>query len=113
MCEKHERGIVVCVSHPRLAASPDRMVESAAALTESKCPTTKTMYRSLDAPFTSGKCNVRYLNGELILDPRGKNGYYTQVQVQMFCIGMDTCDFIVCISQDAVVVSLSFDAAFV
>lgn len=42
----------------------------------------------------SGKYDVVLKNGRHILNPKGKNGYYSQVQFAMFCSRTSQCKFI-------------------
>lgn len=74
-------GIVVCPSEPYLAASLDGIVDSSTLL-EIKCPT-----KPVKDLIESGKYDVMLKDGEHVLNPKGKNAYYTQVQFAMHCTG--------------------------
>lgn len=52
---------------------------------EIKCPVTGLI--------ESGKCDVISKNGQLILKPKGINGYYTQDQLAMHCTSAKFCKF--------------------
>lgn len=84
-------------ANPWLAASPDGFVPASDSLLEIKCPTDNVLKRhgGLTGLFSSRAYDVRYDGPELVLSQDGKSAFYTQVQLQLFCLGKTHCDFVV------------------
>lgn len=82
-------GTIASRNEPYFSCSPDVIIYSQTSL-EIKCPS-----KSVTALIESGKYNVISNNGQLILKPEGRNGYYTQVQLAMYCTGAKLCKFYV------------------
>lgn len=99
-------GLFVSKSHPYLAASPDRIIDSDTLL-EVKCP-----FSSREKNITP--VTVPYLvstNEGMTLDP--KHDYYYQVQGQMYCSGRKMCKFLVFTQKDMKVLPIKYDETFV
>ncbi|KAM7282602.1 uncharacterized protein ISCGN_002748 [Ixodes scapularis] len=91
-CAVRQVGLVVCPELPWLAASPDGIIDELDALLEIKCPNVP----NCSALLESGTYDVRKNgNGVFVLDPKGKNKYYHQVQFAMHCTGKLVCHFYV------------------
>ncbi|KAH3777174.1 uncharacterized protein LOC127844307 isoform X3 [Dreissena polymorpha] len=100
-------GLVICQQEPYIAASPDGLIDSD-TIVEIKCPT-KPLYDLV----MSGKYDVVLKEEKPYLDPKGKNGYYTQVQVAMYCTKASLCKFIVWTNEYQIVTDVPFDEEFV
>lgn len=62
----------------------------------------------------SNKYDVKEdVNGNNYVDPQGKNGYYTQVQLTMYCTQRVLCYFVVWSESDAIIVHVPYDNEFV
>lgn len=102
-------GLFVCLLHPFLAASPDRVI-SEDSIVEIKCP-----YTAKDREISS--VTVPYLkpanmdSTELTLDKN--HMYYFQVQGQLLCSRRKYCHFVVFTLRDLKVVRVPFDQPFV
>lgn len=100
-------GIVVRSDEQYLAASPDGVIDENTIL-EIKCPT-----KSLQSLLNSGKYDVCLKeNGEAFLNKKGKNGYYSQVQMTMYCTKTSLCKFVVWTEADQLVVDVPYDQHF-
>ncbi|XP_042144384.1 uncharacterized protein LOC121834715 [Ixodes scapularis] len=108
-------GLTVHEGNPWLAASPGGLKAAGNVLVEIKCPTPDTLkkYGSLECLFASGKYEVRYDGPDLILSPKGKNAYYTQVQLQLYCSGQHSCDFVVFAEKKGYVAKVPYNKAFI
>lgn len=105
-----ETGSVVHPEMPWLSATPDGVIESQNAILEIKCPNVTDCLPLID----SGKYDVRRdKDGLLILAQNGPNGYYSQVQFQMFCTKSSWCFFYVWSAQGDVTVLVPFSTHFV
>lgn len=76
---------------------------------EIKCPT-----KSVTGLTESGKYDLISNNGQLILKPKGRNGYYTQVQIAMYCTGAKVCKFYVWCSdpEERMCIDVPYDEVF-
>ncbi|CAN7938084.1 unnamed protein product [Ixodes hexagonus] len=108
-------GLTIHEGNPWLAASPDVLEIASNVLLEIKCPTPETMkkYGSLEGLLASGKYDMRYNGPELILSPKGKNAYYTQVQLQLYCSGQHSCDFVVFAGKKGYIAKVPYDKVFI
>ncbi|XP_029847216.1 uncharacterized protein LOC115329648 [Ixodes scapularis] len=108
-------GLTVHEGNPWLAASPDGLKAAGNVLVEIKCPTPDTLkkYGSLECLFASGKYDVRYDGPDLILSPKGKNAYYTQVQLQLYCSGQHSCNFEVFAEKKGYIAKVPYNKAFI
>ncbi len=88
-------GLVISVSNPWLAASPDGVVsdpsETTQGLVEVKTPFSMKENTLEEACKTSSFCLERK-NDEYQLKTR--HDYFYQVQCQLYCTNTDWCDFI-------------------
>lgn len=102
-------GTVVCPSEPYLSASPDAFINRDTIL-EIKCP-----QKPPTELATTGKYDIVIKNGQYELNPKGKNGYYYQVQLTMHCTGTKHCQFFAWEdkSDDYVLVSVDYDRGFI
>ncbi|XP_070390815.1 uncharacterized protein [Dermacentor albipictus] len=103
-----QSGMVVSSTHPWLSASPDGICADD-ALVEIKCPTVSDCTVLIE----KGKYDVKLVNGEPLLCPGGKNGYYDQVQFTMFCCGKSTCYFYVWSAESDVIVNVPIDTRYI
>ena len=100
-------GIVICKEEPYLAASPDGFVNENTIL-EIKCP-----YRPLKDLIESGKYDVMLNEGKPFLDPKGKNGYFCQVQMTMFCTKTKNCKFVLWSAECLFIINVPFCEQYV
>ncbi|WAR14290.1 hypothetical protein MAR_004395 [Mya arenaria] len=100
-------GIVVSLTEPYIAASPDGIIDER-TIVEIKCPT-----RPLEDLISSGKYDVLLEDGQPKLSPKGKNGYYCQVQVAMFCTESTMCKFVVWTAEKQCVVDVQYSKEFI
>ncbi|CAN8030521.1 unnamed protein product [Ixodes persulcatus] len=108
-------GLTVHEGNPWLAASPDGLKTAGNVLVKIKCPTPDTLkkYGSLEGLLESGKYDVRYDGPQLVLSPKGKNAHYTQVQLQLYCSGQHSCDFVVFAEKKGYIAKVPYNKAFV
>lgn len=90
------------------------MILDSDKIIEIKCPAPQTLhkYGSLKALFMSGKYDVKYQDSRLILSKTGKNRYYLQVQLQLYCCQKKLCDFVVWAPTEAHVIEVPYDADY-
>lgn len=88
-CIIEKCGLVISDSEPYNAASPDGIINNDTVI-EIKCPT-----KPLNELIDSGKYDVVSKEDGLVLSSKGRNGYYYQVQLAMFCTKTTKCKFIV------------------
>lgn len=114
-CEVAVCGLVVRPATSWLGASPDGLIKGSNKIVEIKCPAPQTLTKhgGLTGLFLSSKYDVRYQDDKLILSKTGKNRYYLQVQLQLYCCEKSLCDFVVWSPSEAHVVEVPFDADFV
>lgn len=100
-CLREERLVVEChgtvVSRiePWLSASPDGILTESQQLLEIKCPVPSEKWDTLESLFRQ-KYDVAYSgDGNLFLSPTGSRGYYTQVQLTLYCTNLQRCLFVV------------------
>ncbi|WAR25804.1 LOW QUALITY PROTEIN: hypothetical protein MAR_011508 [Mya arenaria] len=107
----HEPGmkvfLVTSLTEPYIAASPDGIIDKR-TIVEIKCPT-----RPLEDLISSGKYDVLLEDGQPKLSPKGKNGYYCQVQVAMFCTESTLCKFVVWTAEKQCVVDVPYCKDFI
>ena len=103
----NKSGIAVCVDEPYIAASPDGIIDETTIL-EIKCPT-----RPLEDLISSGKYDVVLKDDEPKLSPKGKNGYYCQVQIAMLCTKSVLCKFVVWTAEKQCVIDVSYSEDFI
>lgn len=101
-----ECGIFVCVDHPQLAASPDRIIDQDTVL-EVKCPYANrdTLISAATVPYLKDK------NGELTLDEN--HNYYFQVQGQLLCTNRKQCVFVVYTFRDIIKIQIERNEEFI
>ncbi|XP_052241252.1 uncharacterized protein LOC127851492 isoform X1 [Dreissena polymorpha] len=103
-----QTGVVIDQTEPYLAASPDGLVGEDTIL-EIKCPT-----KPLRELIQSGTYDVvPTKSGDHCLNPKGRNGYYTQVQIAMHCTTRHHCKFVVWTKAEGLIVDVPYDANFV
>ncbi|WAR27062.1 LOW QUALITY PROTEIN: hypothetical protein MAR_012766, partial [Mya arenaria] len=100
-------GIVVSLPEPYIAASPDGIIDKR-TIVEIKCPT-----RPLEDLISSGKYDVLPEDGQPKLSPKGKNGYYCQVQVAMFYTESTLCKFVVWTAEKQCAVDVPYCKDFI
>ncbi|XP_060583020.1 uncharacterized protein LOC132739331 isoform X2 [Ruditapes philippinarum] len=100
-------GIVVSNEEPYIGASPNGKIDDNTII-EIKCPT-----KPLKDMINTGKYDVVLQNGQLHLNPKGKNGYYCQVQLAMFCTKARLCKFIVWTAEEQVVLDVLYNEDFI
>ncbi|XP_060586523.1 uncharacterized protein LOC132742209 [Ruditapes philippinarum] len=98
-----QSGIVVSEKEPYIAASPDGIIDNSTIL-EIKCPT-----RPLKELINSGKYDVVMEAGEPKLSAKGKNGYYLQVQIAMFCTQTILCKFVLWTPDDKCIIDVPYN----
>lgn len=81
-------GTIVNRTEPYFSCSPN-VIDSQTNL-GIKCPT-----KSVTVLNESGKYDVISNNGQLFIKTKGRNGYYTQVRLAMYCTGAKLCKFYV------------------
>lgn len=102
-------GTVVHATVPWLSASPDGVLQAADALLEVKCPYVMDVVNLIRA----GKYDVKEDGDKYILPRNGPNGYYGQVQFQMYCTGHKLCYFYVWSVKSDALVTVPFESSFV
>lgn len=103
-----ESGLVIHPEESYVAASPDGIINDDTIL-EIKCPT-----KPLNQLLSTGKYDVQLdQEGKHVLQPKGRNGYYTQVQMTMYCTGRSKCKFVVWTEEESVIVDVCYDRDFV
>ena len=111
----HTSGLVVSVTHPWLAASPDGLVtdpqEESAGMVEYKNPY-NARYMMIPEAVEKVKdfCLTRNEDGHLWL--KQSHPYYYQVQATMFCTKRNWCDFVVNTTQDLYIERIRFNEQF-
>lgn len=104
------KGTVVSVQEPWLSASPDGVIDSCVLL-EIKCPVPTQL--SLTDQLTQKCSDITLLDGELQLQKTGSRGYYMQVQLTMFCIGLKSATLLIWTPSEQVSFTVQYDEAFV
>src|SRR5277367_216634 len=102
-------GVVVCQAQPWLCCSPDSVVmcTNGIKVVEVKCP---SLVDDQIFNHAEKKINVAYLKysekdkSEIILNP--SHQYYTQVQICMYVLNANLCDFFVYTSKQYVLVKI-------
>ena len=92
-CRVIDKGLVVCAGDPWLAASPDGIIDN--KLLEIKCPITLSACTSINDAFTAKNQDIRVEDGQYIMNPKGPKGYYSQVQLGMHCLGLQTASLVI------------------
>ena len=105
-------GLVVRPESSWLGASLDGIVDEDTIL-EIKCPTDRKLERfggTVHGLVESGKYDVRCENGKTFLrQSTAASGYYTQVQIAMYCSKRTKCKFLVWCNKDYVITDVHFD----
>ena len=108
-------GLVVRSEDSWLGASLDGMVDEETIL-EIKCLTDRKLAKydgSVRGLIESKTSDVRQVEGKYVLrQTTAASGYYTQVQVAMYCSSRLKCKFMVWSKKDFVIVDVSFDDAW-
>lgn len=92
-CTVIRMGLVVCKPQPWLCCSLDGFIREGRRLLEIKCP-----YTCRDRPICSGTGDphVKYIEcTDGMLRLKTSHPYYTQVQVCMYVVNVNQCDFFV------------------
>ncbi|XP_077523126.1 uncharacterized protein LOC144133956 [Amblyomma americanum] len=110
-----ECGLIIRPATSWLGASPDGIIPDSDTVLEIKCPTPLTVQKhgSLDALFKSGKYDVIKKENKLTLSKAGKNRYYLQVQLQLFCCERSRCDFVIWAPNEAYIIEVPYDKEFI
>lgn len=101
-----ECGLFVSHSHPMLAASPDRLLDTD-TLMQVKCP-----YASRGMIISER--TVPYLtlvDGNLTL--KKNHNYFYQVQGQLFCAQRQLCKFVIYTIKDIKIIDIPIDHCFI
>lgn len=96
-----ESGVVINKREPYIAASPDGIIDDNTIL-GIKCPT-KPLSKLLD----SGEYDIVMKDDVPVLNPTGGNGYYTQVQMAIYC------KYVVWAQLEKLIVDVPYDLPFV
>jgi len=99
-------GLKICENEPYIAASPDGQIDEN-TIVEIKCPT-----KPLQELVDSGKYDVISKDGSFLLSKKGRNGYYYQVQLAMYCTKATLCKFIVWTAESQCVLDVPYDEGF-
>ena len=67
---------------------------------------------SLTELFSGKFTDVKLVDGVPQLEPKGASGYYMQVQIFMFCTGLERCKLLVWASSEQVFIDVPFDVKF-
>lgn len=102
-------GTVVLVVMPWLSASPDGLVEQTSGILEVKCP----FVMDCKELVCSGKYDVRNVGNTYVLARNGPNGYYAQVQFQLYCTSRKLCYFYVWSVKSSILVEVPFDSTYI
>ncbi|XP_076439124.1 uncharacterized protein LOC143277997 [Babylonia areolata] len=114
--EVKKKGTVVCSEHPWLSASPDGIIRNRNENTvhevvEIKCPDiNKTSFEEYCEKKTS---DVKIVDSAYELSRNGPRGYYTQIQLTMFCTGIHASKLFIWTPEKHVLISVPYDADFV
>ncbi|XP_038047632.1 uncharacterized protein LOC119721738 [Patiria miniata] len=105
-------GLVVNPEESWLGASLDGIVDDNTIL-EIKCPTERKLERygvTVRGLVESGTYDVRSREGKYFLrQSSAASGYYTQVQIAMYCSKRPMCKFMVWSKKDYVIADVNFD----
>jgi hypothetical protein len=107
-----KKGTVVSPTYPWLSASPDGIVNDTNLL-EIKCPVPNPNWSTLDELFSGGKYDVCKVNGSLTLKENGSRGYYMQVQLALYCTGLQLCKFVVWTADQYVIVDVPINEDYI
>ena len=102
-------GAVLAEQEPWLSASPDG--KCCDSIVEIKCPCVDDVLEELGKGRVVS--DLHLVNGKSVLKRNGPNGYYTQVQVTMYCTGIKKCKFFVWTEKSHALVDIAFDTDFV
>ncbi|XP_062701765.1 uncharacterized protein LOC109418287 isoform X2 [Aedes albopictus] len=108
-------GFVVCLKEPWIGVSPDGIDASCNLLIEIKCPVSGEEH---DLQWILDNCkatNVYLKKQESSLSLNKNHKYYAQVQLSMYVLGCNMCDFIVYskLANDFLVVEIQFNEEYV
>lgn len=110
-CVILEKGLVVCAHDPWLAASPDGVIDD--TLLEVKCPITLRDCSSLNDAITEANLDVGIVDGRYIINPKGSQGYYRQVQLGMHCLGLQKACLVIWTPAQHLELNVPYDKDFV
>lgn len=102
-------GAVLAEQEPWLSASPDGICTD--SIVEIKCPCVDDVLEELGKGRVVS--DLHLVNGESVFKGNGPNGYYTQVQVTMYCTGVHKCTFFVWTEKSHALIDIAFDTEFV
>ena len=102
-------GTVVNKTEPFLSASPDGIVDNETLL-EIKCPV-----KLLPELLTSKSYDIVQENDTFTINKTGRNGYYTQIQMQLHCKKKSVCKYYTWFSKssESVCINVQYDSNFV
>lgn len=100
--QTHKSGLVISVTNPWLAASPDEKVhDPSTAASPWGIAEYKNPYTAIDLTLEEACDKVKQFclekiekNGEVSFRLKKRHNYYFQVQCQMYCCDADWCDFV-------------------
>lgn len=105
------KGMVVSCKEPWLSASPDGILNSSELL-EIKCPFLSKNSTHLAELFSGKLTDLKMVDGIPNLQPKGSRGYYLQVQLGMFCTGLENSKLLVWASTEQFLIDVPFDCQF-
>ncbi|KAL2103352.1 hypothetical protein ACEWY4_000220 [Coilia grayii] len=101
-------GTVLCPSEPWLSASPDGFLNTGELL-EVKCPLLK---ENEDLQDALSRCDMKMVDGLPQLQPNGSRGFYTQVQLGLFCTRLRGCKLLVWSASKQILFDVPYDETF-
>lgn len=102
-------GTVLCPSEPWLSASPDGLLNTGELL-EVKCPFLRDG-EDLEGVFQK-RFDVKMVDGVPQLQPNGPRGFYTQVQLGMFCTSLRACKLLIWSASKQILLHVPYNEAF-
>ncbi|KAI2653666.1 hypothetical protein H4Q32_013986 [Labeo rohita] len=103
-----KREMVVSHKEPWLSASPDGILNSSELL-KIKCPLLSKNSTHLAELYSSTLSDLKIVDGIPQLQPKGSRGYYLQVQLGMFCTGLEKCKSLVWALAEQLVIDMLID----
>lgn len=102
-------GTVINKDEPFLSASPDGTIDDDMLL-EIKCPV-----KSIDELLNNKSYDICKENDTITVNKSGRNGYYTQIQMQLFCTRKSTCKYFTWFAKngDSVCIDVQYNETFV
>ncbi len=105
-----DRGSMIREDNKWLSASPDGIVDGNELL-EVKCPDTD----DIESLISSGRYDVKKdAMGSCFLDPKGARGYYTQIQLTMYCCDLKKAKLLIWKDRDSFkLISVDYNSQFI